>query len=110
MMSSRAPSGARPCSPSISAATKNSASANAAQAFSSIGRRENWVMPSLANSRYASSVIAERPTPTIGGLGGQQAVDVQVVERGQQLAVRQVAAAAEDDDRHDAFFTAWPPN
>src|SRR3982751_4647853 len=40
----------------------------------------------------------------------QQAVDVQVVERRQQLAMRKVARAAEDDDRHFAFFTAWPPN
>src|SRR5262249_43849912 len=40
----------------------------------------------------------------------QQAVDVQVVERWQQLPVREIAGAAENDDRHFAFLTAWPPN
>jgi len=50
-----------------------------------------------------------------GDLRGKEMVDVQVIERRQQLAVRQVAAAAEDDDRHarcqlHAFLTAWPPN
>src|SRR6185503_7833210 len=39
----------------------------------------------------------------------QQAVDMQVVERRQQLAMCQVSVAAEDDDGHD-FLTAWPPN
>jgi len=40
----------------------------------------------------------------------QDPVDVQVVERGQQLAAREIAAAAEDDDRHVVFLTACPPN
>ena len=58
-------------------------------------------MPSFANSRYASSVSALRPTPTMAMRGGSRPSTMQVVERRQQLAVRKIAGAAEDDDRHD---------
>ena len=83
----------------------NSDGAKVAQAASSSGRRENCVVPSLAKARYSSSVIGFSPDADDGEARRQQAVDVQVVERGQQLAVRQIAGAAEDDDGDGLDFT-----
>src|SRR5438105_10945637 len=71
-MSSREPSGAsaRSSVSSIDALTKNNVSANVGHACSSIGRRENFSMPSFANARYLSSSNSFRPTPTMDVRGG----------------------------------------
>jgi hypothetical protein len=73
MMSSRDPSAANTLLSSNDPAMKNSDSAkpcHAALPACSIGRREKRVTPSLANSRYSSSLFAGRPTPTIAVRGG----------------------------------------
>ena len=111
MTSRRAPSGARLGSPSIDAVDGITAPpANCCHACSSIGaarESRDAVLRELAIGIVAHRLTADADD---GDVVGKQAVDVQVVERRQQLAVREIAPAAEDDDRHDDFFTAWPPN
>ena len=93
---------------SIDALTKNKdRPANAGQAASSTGRRENSAMPSFAKSRYASSVIGRPADADDRRARRQQTVEMQVVERRQQLAMREVAGAAEDHER-DRFGRNGP--
>ena len=117
MVSRRAPSDAkRLVVRRVGAFTKNSDGANVSHAASSSGRRENCVDAVLREGAIVvvgSWPCARRRRRRI--FGGQQAVHVQVVERRQQLAVGQVAGAAEDDDGDRRDFTmvrltAWPPN
>ena len=57
---------------SIEAVAKKISDANVSHEDSSRGLREKCAMPSRANARYASSVIALRPTPTSAACGGSR--------------------------------------
>ena len=61
-------------------------------------RRENCAIPSCIDCRNASSVISVRAKPTIEIPRRQEARDGEVVERGEELAPREVARRAEDDE------------
>src|SRR5262245_56826558 len=58
--------------------------------------------------------VAASDTNDVQALG-QETVDVEVVQSGQQLAVREITSSAEDDERHECdappcALTACPPN
>ena len=71
--------------------------ANADHSSGSIGRRRAYSLQAARiSSRNASSLTARRANPTIAKRGRQQPIARQAVERGQQLAVREIARRAED--------------